>query len=126
MKIKIEEIHSKDMFPGLIMGKPKDGHYEESLKEMEKILSDDIRPIHNISKTEWKQITKSTGEKYGYGSFGHITGVKISIVEGDDNYDFSLIFNFYPGLETFDEALKNSIQLVDWKNNSFKWDIGDL
>lgn len=42
MKVKIEEIHSKNMFPGLIIGKPRDGHYEESLKEMEEILGSDI------------------------------------------------------------------------------------
>lgn len=125
MKIRIEEIHSKNMFPGLIIGKPKDGHYEKSLKEMEDILGKDI-PIHNISKTEWRQITKSTGKEFGYGSFGHITGVKIRIVEGYDNYDFSLIFNFYPELETLEEIVRNSIELIDWRNNSFKWDIGDL
>ena len=125
MKIKIEEIHSKNMFPGLIIGKPRDGHYEESLKEMEEILGRDI-PIHNISKTEWRQITKSTDKELGYGSFGHITGVKIRIMEGYDNYDFSIIFNFYPELETLEEIVRNSIELIDWRDNSFRWDAGDL
>lgn len=125
MKIRIEEIHSKNMFPGLILGKPKEGHYEKSLKEMQDILGDNI-PIQNLSKTEWRQITKSTNKKFGHGSWGHITGVKIRITEGCDNYDFSLIFNFYPELETLEEVVKKSIELIDWKNNSFKWDVGDL
>lgn len=119
MKIRIEEIHSKNMFPGLIMGKPKKGEYEKSLKEMEEVLGNYI-PIHNISKTEWKQITKE------YGSYGHISGVKVSIKEGYDNYDFSLIFNFYPELESLEDVIKKSVESIDWKNKSFKWDDGDL
>lgn len=121
MKIKIEEIYSKNMFPGLIIGKPKDGDYDISLKNIKDLLGNDIQyPIQNLSKTEWKQITEN------YGSYGHIAAVKLRIVEDYDNYNFSIIFNFYPEIERLEKVIKRSIDSIDWRNCSFKWDIGDL
>jgi len=98
MKVKINEIYSKKMFDGLLMGKPKEGMYEESLEEIKKFLGDES-PIINISAVKWVDIKKTTKNEMGYGSWGHITGVKLQISEEFDNYDFSLIFNFHPELE---------------------------
>ncbi|MFW6226303.1 MAG: hypothetical protein ACOC3V_05040 [bacterium] len=125
MKIRIEEIYSKNMFPGLIIGKPKDGDYEKSLNQMKEMLGEDL-PIHNTSEVKWKQIKETTNGEFGYGSWGNITGVKIRIVDGWVNYDFSIIFNFYPEVEKLEDIVNDVVDLVDWKNNSFKWDDGDL
>jgi hypothetical protein len=125
MEVKINEIYSKKMFAGLIMGAPKEGMYEKSLDEIKHFLGDS-NPITNLSKTKWLSIKESTENKMGYGSWGHITGVKLTISEEFDNYDFSLIFNFHPELEKLEDVINKSIDLVDWRNNSFKWDAGDL
>jgi len=125
MKVKINEIYSKKMFAGLIMGKPKDGMYEKSLEEIKELLVDDI-PIINLSKTKWLDIKKSTKNEVGYGSWGHITGVKLQISDDFDNYEFSLIFNFHPELEKLEDVINDSIKLVDWRNHSLKWGAGDL
>ena len=125
MKTKINEIHSKKMFPDLIAGTPREGMYQKSLNEMIELLEDDI-PINNISEPKWVNIKKSTDNTFGYGSYGHITGVKLQISEGYDNYDFSLIFNFYPELENLKDVVNKSVKSIDWKNNSLKWDAGDL
>lgn len=118
MRIRIEEIQSKKMFPGLIIGKPKQESYEESLAMMKNSFKEN-RFIHNLSKVEFK----NEGD---YITYGNITGVKIRIVEGYDNYDFVIIFNFYPGLETLENSINSALESIDWRNNSFKWDIGDL
>lgn len=125
MKLKINKIYSKNMFPDLILGEPKSGMYERSLEEIKNLLGDD-NPIINISEVKWVVIKESTKNKMGYGTWGHITGVDIQISEGFDNYDFALIFNFYPELEKLEDVINKSVELVDWRNNSFKWDAGDL
>ncbi len=76
MDIRIEEIYSKRMFPGLMAGRPKDSQYEKSLKWIEGILGKDI-PIFNRSKIGFKQIKETTDIEIGYVSYGHITGAKI-------------------------------------------------
>jgi hypothetical protein len=125
MKIEIEEIYSRNMFPGLIMGKPKDGMYQKSLDDMKELLGDHY-PITNNSEVKWTQIKESNGKEFGYGTWGHITGVKCRIREGDDNYSFSLIFNFCPEIENLEDKLTEEVSKFDYKNNSLKWDIGDL
>jgi len=125
MKVKINEIYSKKMFSGLIMGKPKKGMYDKALKEIKQFLGNDI-PLINISETKWLDIKKSTKDKIGYGSWGHITGVKIQIKTEFDNYEFSLIFNFHPEIEKLEDVINKSINLIDWKNNTLKWNAGDL
>jgi len=128
MKVRTEEIHSKKMFPGLIMGAPKDVMYEDSLDEMKQLLGDST-PVINLSKIKWTQISQTiSGKKFklGYGSWGHLTGVKVSITDDDGNYDFSLIFNFCPETEKLEDVINSTIDKVDWKNMSLKWDAGDL
>lgn len=125
MKVKINEIYSKKMFDGLIMGNPKEGMYEKSLEEIKQFLGDE-NPVINISSVKWMDVKKSTKNEIGYGSWGHITGVKLQISEEFDNYDFSLIFNFHTELEKLEDVINKSIELIDWKSNSIKWDDGDL
>jgi len=117
-KIRIEEIYSKDMFPGLIIGKPKVGMYEKSLAEIKKFLGGHL-PITNVSETKWTMLG-------GYGSWGHICGVKIQISDGDDRYSFSVIFNFLPEKQQLENRINEVLSEIDWKTNSLKWDIGDL
>lgn len=133
MKITIKEIYSVEMFPGLIIGKPKDGKYDESLLKMKTLLSNDDypddNPIINISEIKWTEIgyNKITDKKkLYYGSWGHICGVKIQISDGDDRYNFSIIFNYLPENENLNNKIEKIISEINWKEKSFKWDIGDL
>lgn len=119
MKIVIEEIISRNMFPGLILGDPTQNLYNQSLEDMIADLGTRL-PIHNLSRLEFRKLTDK------YGTWGHITGVKIRIVEGWDNYEFSMILNFYQELEQLEKVIRDSIDSIDWRNNSYKWDIGDL
>lgn len=127
MKIEIEEIYSRGMFPGLIMGKPKDGMYQKSLDDIKEFLSVwDHIPIINMSEVKWVQMKDTEGNDLGYGTWGHITGVKCRIIECEDNYSFCLIFNFFPEIEKLEEKLMEMVSKFDYHNNSFKWNIGDL
>jgi hypothetical protein len=125
MKIKIEEIYSRTMFPGLMMGKPKDGMYEKSLEGIMKLLPD-YNPIINVSEVKWVNFYGDDGKHLGHGSWGHITGVGIEISEGDDRYSFSVIFNFVPEIEKLEDKIQVVLDQIDWRSQSVKWDIGDL
>jgi hypothetical protein len=119
MNIRIKEIYSFEMFPGLIIGKPKDGMYEKSLDRIKGMLGSD--PIFNLSEVKWIQFKDK-----GYGSWGHISGVGVSILDGYDVYDFSIIVNYYPELDSIESIIKYAIDGVNWREGSNKWDIGDL
>lgn len=124
MKIKIEELYSKNMFPNLIIGKATDNEYNISLSNMQKLLNDNN--TINISEIKWTQLYDNDGKSLGYGSYGHICGVKIQISDGFDRYDFSIIFNYLPENENINEKINKIISEINWKENSFKWNIGDL
>ena len=125
MKIKIEEIYSRSMFPSLIMGKPKDGMYEKSLEGIKKLLPN-YNPIINVSEVKWVVLYNGDGKQLGYGTYGHITGVGIEISEGDDRYSFSVIFNFVPEIEKLEDKIQSVLEQIDWKDKVLKWNIGDL
>lgn len=127
MKIKIEVVHSKEMFPGLMMGKPKDGMFEKSLEGIKKLLPN-YNPIINISEVKWTHLVDTDYSKgiIGHGTWGHITGVGLSITDGEDFYDFSVIFNFVPEKEKLEDAIHDAINKVDWKNLAHKWDADDF
>ena len=125
MKVTINEIYSKKMFSGLIIGKPKEGMYQKSLDEIKQFLGNDV-PIINISEIKWENIQETTKNKFGYGSWGHITGINLRVRKEPNNYEFSLIFNFFPELEKLEDVIHKSINLVDYENNSLKWNDGDL
>ena len=128
IKKTIELIYSESMFPGLMMGKAKEGEYENSLNKMEKFLKEknSSSPIFNCSALKWTILKETKGLELGYGSYGHIAGVILTISEGDDRYSFSIIFNFLPETEKIEDKIEECIDSIDWKNASFKWDIGDL
>jgi len=128
-KIKIEEIHSKEMFPGLLIGKPDDENvrelHEKSISNIKKLLGDNY-PITDISKVEWTQITETKSkDELGWGTWGHICGAKIQVAEGDDRYSFSAIFSYAPEKTHILDSITKVLDEIDWKNNSIKWDIGD-
>lgn len=125
MKIKIEEIHSKQMFPTLIIGKPKIGMYEASVKDMENLIGNDY-PIINLSKILWVQLVNSDSEKFGYGTYGHICGIKIQISKDDERYNFSVIFNYIPETENLNEKINQVVSNINYKETSLFWKISDL
>ncbi len=86
--------------------------YDKSLEEIKHFLGD-VDPIINISFVKWMDIKESTKNEIGYGSWGHIAGVKLQIVDESDNYHFSLIFNFHPEIEKLEDVINKSIGLVD-------------
>lgn len=135
MKLKILEIHSKEMFPGLMLGKPKDGMYEKSLTKIIKLFgieTPDISdipninnvPVFNLSGVKWEDIYDN-GKYSGYGTWGHITGTEIEISDKYDIYSFIMIFNYYPEKEKLEDKVSQVINEIDWENKSFKWSIGD-
>lgn len=124
MDIRIEEIYSKKMFPGLLLGKAENIEYEETLSTMKTLLGN-LEPIIIISELKWTQLTNSDGKSLGYGTYGHLTGIKIEIADGDDRYSFSVIFNYLPEKENLNDKINQVISEIDWKENSTKWDISD-
>ena len=123
--MKIEEIYSKEMFPGLIMGKPKDGMYDSDLSEIKTLLGDSL-PIINTSAVKWTQLTEWDGKKMGYGSWGHLCGVKVQLSEDGEMYSFCIIFNYLPEKENLNEKIDKVISESNWKELSLKWNVEDL
>lgn len=125
MKIKINKIHSETMFPHMIMGKPKDGMYEESLENIKKLFQGNL-PIFNLSIVKWAQLVESSKDEIGYGTWGHIAAVELDVAEADMRYSFIIIFNFYPEVESIQQKITEIVSTFDYHNNSFAWNIGDL
>ena len=113
------------MFPSLIMGKPKEGMYEKSLEGIKELLGNHL-PTINVSEVKWVDMNDPDGKYLGYGSYGHITGVEIQMVDGDDRYSFYLIFNYLPETEKLDDKIEKVLGETDWKTSAMKWNIGNL
>jgi len=99
--------------------------YEKSLEGIMKLLPD-YNPIINVSEVKWVNFYGDDGKHLGHGSWGHITGVGIEILEGDYRYSFSVIFNFVPEIEKLEDKIQVVLDQIDWRSQFVKWNIGDL
>lgn len=115
MNIQIKEIHSKH--------KPEE--YVKSVNNMTSLLGDKA-PITNLSEIKWTKLVETTKDVIGYGSYGHMCGINITICDDDDRYTLSVIFNYLPEKENLNDKITEIVSTIDYKNNSDKWDIGDL
>lgn len=119
MKLDIKEIYSKEMFTGLMLGKPKDRMYEKELQEIKEYLTIEEDPIFNFSETKWyRSATSNTG------TWGHLTAVRCEIAEEDERYSFYIIFNYLP-LGDMRSIITDLVSKIDYRNDAFKWNIAD-
>jgi hypothetical protein len=125
MKIKIRKLHSEEMFPDIIMGGPKEGMYEDSLERIKKIFQGNL-PIFNLSETKWLQLVDSQKGKIGYGTWGHITGAEVDVVDGTTYHSLVIIFNFYSEVDNIQRKITEVISSIDYQNKAYVWDISDL
>jgi hypothetical protein len=126
MEIRINEIYSRKMFPGLIMGKAKLTDFAKSLEEMKERIEIKEFPTINTVELRWTDLLDNDGKRLGYGTYGHIAGAQIEIVEGEEYYNFCIIFNYIQEIENLNEKINKIISEVNWKQLAFNWNIGDL
>lgn len=125
MEMRIKNIYSREMFPGLIMEKPKEGQMEMERARMLDIVKP-FHPVLDISQQKWTVLHDSDGKSLGYGTWGNLLCAQINIFEDGMNHTFWVMTNHVTETQRAEDVIQDAVSRVNWKDESYKWDPGDL